>query len=73
MHHKQITISEKEYVDLLKSQAHLSALEVIGVDNWQGYVGPTRDCAECSKEDISWVYSKCVNCGAMLPEPADLI
>lgn len=32
-----VTITKKEYENLLSSQAFLNALEDAGVDNWQGY------------------------------------
>jgi hypothetical protein len=32
-----ITISKKEYENLLKDSKKLSALENAGVDNWEGY------------------------------------
>lgn len=34
---KFVTISEKEYHDLLKSSHFLNCLENWGVDNWNGY------------------------------------
>ena len=33
----QVTISKKEYEQLLEDQAKLQALEAGGVDNWSGY------------------------------------
>jgi hypothetical protein len=32
-----VTISKKEYEELVKDSEKLSALEAAGVDNWQGY------------------------------------
>ena len=32
-----ITITKKEYKDLLDRDERLSALEAAGVDNWEGY------------------------------------
>lgn len=32
-----ITISKKEYDDLIEKEIWLSALEAAGVDNWEGY------------------------------------
>lgn len=34
---EQITISKKEYDRLLADSNFLSALETVGVDNWEGY------------------------------------
>ena len=38
-----VTISKKEYIRLKKSHSHLSYLEVLGVDNWEGYCRPDFD------------------------------
>lgn len=32
-----VTITEKEYLELLKSDRELNALYAHGVDNWDGY------------------------------------
>lgn len=32
-----ITLSEKEYADLLEARLFLNALRSAGVDNWEGY------------------------------------
>ena len=34
---KTITITEKEYNQLIKGQEFLQSLEAAGVDNWEGY------------------------------------
>lgn len=34
---QMVTISKKEYEDLLKTQRFMRALEAAGVDNWEGY------------------------------------
>lgn len=34
---KTITITEKEYNQLIQDQEFLQALQVVGVDNWEGY------------------------------------
>lgn len=34
---EMVTISKREYEDLLESQEWLNALECAGVDNWCGY------------------------------------
>jgi hypothetical protein len=37
MDNETVTISKKEYEDLLDSQLWLDCLESAGVDNWGGY------------------------------------
>lgn len=37
MSNETITISKKEYEELLSAKQKLIALESAGVDNWQGY------------------------------------
>lgn len=37
MSEEMVTITKKEYDDLLKREAWLLCLEAAGVDNWQGY------------------------------------
>lgn len=32
-----VTISKKDYDELVKDQEFLSALQAAGVDNWEGY------------------------------------
>ena len=34
---EKVTITKKEYEELLDSQKMLNALESAGVDNWEGY------------------------------------
>jgi hypothetical protein len=34
---EMVTISKKEYEDLLEESSKLSCLEAAGVDNWSGY------------------------------------
>ena len=40
MSEQDITITVKEYRRLLQSDYHLSFLEALGVDNWQGWAYP---------------------------------
>lgn len=42
-----VTITKKEYDDLLKDSEWLSCLEAAGVDNWQGY----EDAIQMLKEN----------------------
>lgn len=37
MNEETVTITKKEYNSLLEDAAFLSALQAMGVDNWQGY------------------------------------
>lgn len=37
MQEDTVTISRKEYEDLLEDQFFLNCLESAGVDNWEGY------------------------------------
>lgn len=37
MHEETVTITKKEYEELLESQRWLNCLENAGVDNWSGY------------------------------------
>ncbi len=37
MEEETVTITKKEYDDLVKRDAFLSCLEGAGVDNWDGY------------------------------------
>lgn len=67
----KITITKKEYQDLLDTQAHMDMLEGMGVDNWGGWIGRYQDCDECGKGDISWAEDKCPKCGEELPETYD--
>jgi hypothetical protein len=41
-----VTISKKEYDELLEESKKLSALESWGVDNWSGYDEAMRDLRE---------------------------
>jgi hypothetical protein len=41
---KTVTISLERYKSLLKTEARMGALEIWGVDNWQGY-------GECFDDD----------------------
>jgi len=34
---EEVTISKKEYEELLENQIWVRALEAAGVDNWEGY------------------------------------
>ncbi len=34
---ERVLITRNEYRELLRSDAKLTALEMLGVDNWQGY------------------------------------
>lgn len=67
-----VTITKDEYRRLEEQAMHMWALEVLGVDNWQGYVGPKRSCEQCGEYN-TWEKDDCSECNASLPEPYDLI
>jgi hypothetical protein len=70
-----VTISKKEYDELLKSQETLTALENGGVDNWEWYGASLinyfgKPCKECDEkfdeDDLTKVgdFFVCYNCEA---------
>jgi len=45
-----VTITKQEYLDLLKSQKKLEALESGGVDNWEWYYQSLQDAGFYAEE-----------------------
>lgn len=43
----KVEISKRRYEELLDNSAHMNALEILGVDNWGGYVGRCNSCDKC--------------------------
>jgi len=39
---ESVTLTLERYYELLQAEAHLSALQALGVDNWQGYTSIPR-------------------------------
>lgn len=72
MNNETVEVKKSYLRGLEEDSAHLEELEALGVDNWQGYIGRERGCNECD-ESVSWLYDKCTNCGAGLPDGIDLI
>lgn len=46
-----VSISQREYNDLLEAQAKLDRLEAYGVDNWQGYADAMTDSMQIFTEE----------------------
>ncbi len=57
---KLVTITAKRYLELLKVEDELSALNCVGVDNWSGY-GEHREEMRSDEELIEEVNSKVIN------------
>lgn len=67
-----VMIPKSELEGLEESKAHLEMLEAMGVDNWEGYVPPGRECVGCG-EYYSWNEDECQECYVDLPKPHDMI
>ena len=68
---KMTTIAIMRYENLLSKEAHLEALQALGVEEWGGYVDEYVKCPKCSA-DNTWELLHCVSCGEVLTEVRDL-
>lgn len=64
---EMVTISKSEYKSLQRDSEHLNVLEIRGVDNWVGYVGPSNYCDNCGYE-ATWFDDNCPDCGEKLDD-----